>query len=127
VCVRNYRQKSGISLRDAAEQLSISHQALFRFENGDIDRIAFIQALELENALDRRGDLLGLAWRAGEYQTGILFNRLANSSGPADSWDSRQKAYVDTFITIARWYMVFLPGDSKWLDDLHHNFIFHIN
>ena len=125
--VRNYRQKKGMSLRNTSAQLSISHQALFRFENGDIDRISFLQVLELEKELDRRGDLLVLAWRAGEYQTGILFNRLANLSEPVGNWESRQKAYIDVFITIARWYLVLLPGDSKWLDDLHGNFIFHID
>lgn len=127
VYVRCCRQKKGISLRDTASRLSISHQALFRFETGDIDRISFLQVLELGKELAQEGNLLGLAWRAGEYQTGIHFNRVAGTHAPADNWDGRVKAYMDTLITIARWYMVLLPGQSKWLDDLHRYLIFYID
>jgi transcriptional regulator with XRE-family HTH domain len=126
VYVRCCRQKKGISLRDTASRMSISHQALFRFENGDIDRISFLQVLELGKELEQEGDLLGLAWRAGEYQTGILFSRLAGTLNPADGWDDRVKAYMDTFIAVARWYMVFMPGESKWMDDLHRYLVFYI-
>ncbi len=127
VFVRSCRQKKGISLRDTASKLSISHQALFRFENGDIDRISFLQVLELEKALEQEGTLLGLAWRAGEYETGILFSRLASMHRPADSWDERVKAYTDTFITLARWYMFLLPEESAWMDQLHEYLLFYVD
>lgn len=125
--VRCRRQKKGLSLRDAAAELSSSYLSLYRLESGEIDRISFLEILELERALALNGSLLGIAWRAGEYQTGILFSRLAGTHEPADSWDTREKAYMDAFIAINRWYMVLLPGESKWMDDMHRYLIFYVD
>jgi transcriptional regulator with XRE-family HTH domain len=119
--VRDCRQKKGVSLRDTTSGLSISHQTLFRFEQGQIDRVSFAEVLELESVLEQEGILLGLAWRAGEFQTGILFRQLSRMHGTAEVWNDRVWIFSRVFITIVCWYMVMLPEETEWINQLRED------
>ncbi len=121
--IRDCRQKKGVSLRDTTSGLSISHQTLFRFEQGQIDRVSLIDLLELESVLGQEGMLLGLAWRAGELQTGILFRRLSRVHGTPEVWTDRTWIFTRVFITIVCWYLVMMPEETKWMDQLREALI----
>ena len=106
------RLEMGLSQRELAKKTEISHSVLSRFESGSIERVHFEYVVQVDQALKMDGELLALAWGAGEYESGISLLKYTNEKNIMQQklhyteWEKTAKAWADVFITICRWHYV---------------------
>ena len=127
--LRLRRNESQYTLRDLSKASGISHAAIARLENGEIERMVFGQILNLDRILKMDGALVGFAWEVGEYQTGIAMNKYVNKSSKSKiyptNWNPTEKAFADAFITICRWHQVYGNDTQGWWMEAQRNIAFY--
>lgn len=69
--VRRSREASGESLRSIAAKAGFKFTSLARLERGEIGLLKFDDLIKINKALGLAGDILSLAWGAGEFYTGV--------------------------------------------------------
>lgn len=117
------RVEKSLSLRELADKTKISYSVLSRLEHGIIERVYFEYILKLDQALTMDGELIALAWEAGEYESGFSLLNYVNEKKMElqkydyKDWEPVSKAWADTFITICRWHHV-LELPSTWWNTL---------
>jgi transcriptional regulator with XRE-family HTH domain len=118
--VEKRRAELGLSQKDLEGKSGMSQGVISRLENGMIDRLLFENILNLDNALDMHGELVLLAWRAGEYESGVSLLRYKNKVDFRDrkivyqEWESEAKAWADAFVAISRWHYVMSLKSHWW-------------
>lgn len=124
------RVEIGISQRELAKKTKISHSVISRLESGSIERVHFEYVIQLDKALKIGGDLIALAWKAGEYESGISLLKYMNEKNIVQQklhyteWEQTAKAWADAFITICRWHYV--KGISPlWWADVQREIVFY--
>lgn len=112
ICLAQKRLELGLSQRELAKKTEISHSVISRLESGSIERVYFEYAIRIDKAMKMDGELLALAWEAGEYESGISLLKYTNEKSVAQQklhyteWEQTAKAWADAFITICRWHYV---------------------
>ncbi len=121
--IRGCRKSYGISLRKLAEQMDFSFVSIARLEKAEIGRISFSEIVKMDSAMQLDGRLIAICWAAGEFQAGVVWNRLAEMKNagekqPPMGWRPQHLAFADTLLTISRWYLTLLPRQYAWFDQL---------
>lgn len=120
----------GISQRELAKKTKISHSVISRLESGRIDRVHFEYIIQLDKALKMGGELISLAWDAGEYESGVSLLKYINEKDVVKKklqyieWEQTAKAWADAFITICRWHHV-KKISPLWWDNVQREIAFY--
>ena len=64
------RTKKGLSLRKLSGLIGLNYKTIFRLEHNLNSRISFTDIVSIDKALEKNGELISLAWRAGECHLG---------------------------------------------------------
>ena len=116
------RAEKSLSLRELADKTKISYSVLSRLEHGIIERVYFEYILKLDQALEMDGELIALAWAAGEYESGFSLLNYVNEKKMElqkydyQDWEPVSKAWADTLITICRWHHVLELPSTWWMN-----------
>ncbi len=100
----------GFSQKDLEVKSGISQGVISRLENGMIDRLLFENIISLDESLNMHGELVLLAWIAGEYESGVSLLRYKNKADYRDikiayqEWESEAKVWADALVAISRWH-----------------------
>jgi transcriptional regulator with XRE-family HTH domain len=69
--VRRSREVKGESLRELAAKAGIDFTLLARLERGEVESLKFDDLIKIDKTLGMVGDILSLAWSAGEFYTSL--------------------------------------------------------
>lgn len=122
VCLEKRRVELGFSQKDLEVKSGISQGVISRLENGMIDRLFFENIISLDKSLNMHGELVQLAWNAGEYESGVSLLRYKNKADYRDikiayqEWESEAKAWADAFVAISRWHYVMSIPSHWWAE-----------
>ncbi|GAB1472100.1 hypothetical protein MASR2M66_29780 [Chloroflexota bacterium] len=119
VFVEKRRMELGFSQKALEEGSGVSQSVISRLENGMIDRLLFENILSLDKTLAMHGELIVLAWIAGEYESGVSLLKYKNKAEYRDrkilyqEWESEAKVWADALVTISRWHYT-MSIQSHW-------------
>ncbi len=100
--IRQSRKAKAESLRRLAGKAEVEFTFLDRLERGTIDLVKFDDLIKIDKALGTAGDILSLAWSAGEFYTGVARNALAANTRPVNVWSDDEYTLAETLVKLAR-------------------------
>ena len=97
--------------KSANDALPLSYRSLRRLEDNFNKRVLFKDIINLDQALDVRGELVAFSWRAfGDY---LDLLDIQPESSPPNEW----LADVTKLTTICRLYQIAMPRVPRWVRD----------
>ncbi|MEM2112497.1 MAG: helix-turn-helix transcriptional regulator [Candidatus Bathyarchaeia archaeon] len=109
------RQERGLSLRKLAHSSNMSHPALMTIEQNTPDRVSLNNLIALDNALELKGELVFLAWKAAEFYLG-LYRVSSPAKGEINPWSEGEIRFLEKLIFVSRLFQQYYPEDRSWLD-----------
>ena len=109
--IRNQRIASNLSLRALSSMIDFSHPGLIKLESNIGDRTLFSDILKLDRALEVDGELVALAWRAGELYLGA--HRIYERKEFPLPYSTREIEWIERLVIVLRIYQHFdLQNDT---------------
>jgi len=117
--IKGCRLARGLSLRQLANQVGVSHPGLAQLEKATSDRTKVVDLLNLDKAFGLNGELLAFAWRTAELYTGVMRHQSWKQRGiePPIGWTDEQIHLFERLLLITRLYQYYLPEDREWIKD----------
>ena len=103
--IRNQRIASNLSLRALSSRIVFSHPGLIKLESNIGDRVIFSDILKLDRALGVDGELVALAWRAGELYLGV--HRIYERKEFPLPYTTREVEWIERLVIVQRIYQHF--------------------
>jgi len=113
-CLRLHRHKINWGLEELAAAASNNRSTINRLENNHSDRIPLTAAVNLDHALDAKGQIFSMFWAAAQLQMGIVVSAAENKS-TRYYWSDKTNFLIDTFIKLARWSHQYDDRELPWL------------
>lgn len=119
--IRTQRLEKNISLRALSSQVDLSHPGLSKLESDMSDRTLFSDILKLDRALGTDGELVALAWRAGELYLGA--HRIYERKEYPLPYSTREMEWIERLFIVLRIYQHYdlLDDTILLVNDLRKN------
>jgi len=119
--IRNQRMAKNISLRALSSMVDLSHPGLSKLETEMSDRTLFSDILNLDRALGLGGELVALAWRAGELYLGV--HRIYDRKEFPFPYSTREIEWVERLTIVLRIFQHFglMEDAESFIADIREN------
>jgi len=119
--IRNQRLAKSISLRALSSKVDLSHPGLSRLETAMSDRTLFSDILKLDQALEAEGELVALAWKAGELYLGV--NRIYDRKDFPLAYSTREIEWIERLTIVLRIFQHFglMEDAESFIADIREN------
>jgi transcriptional regulator with XRE-family HTH domain len=113
--VRLVRVSKGISLANLGRTVGLSHQGIKQLELQTAEKTRLVDIVNLDIALDLKGELLSIAWKVAEFYAGVhrIKTKRSDSLQPFQSFEIHG---IEKLIVVSRLFQQYFPESREWLD-----------
>ncbi len=112
--VKQLRLSRSISLRELGQMTGITHTVIESFEKTDTKKNRLSDFLELDRALELKGELIVYAWRVAELYNGMR-RTITLRENRLHPWKDSDISFFEKLIVISRFFQHYFHDDAEWL------------
>lgn len=113
------RRNIELTLSNMQTMVKISDSVLSRLERGEIEKVKLDDIWTLDVYFKADLQLVALAWKAFEFQSGVIRKQAQTGNRPA-RWEKHDIQLAKALVGVGRWLQLNtrLLGDPQWADNL---------
>ena len=115
VYVRSLREERGLSIRQLAKTVAVTHPAISALETKMGSRVKLNDLIKIDNALRLDGELIVFAWRTAELYLGIYPKSISDTA--PRQLQSHEVTVIERLVIISRLFQHYFPDNKEGLDE----------